>query len=175
MSEKNMYRSSGSLIKGSRKIRGDLVASERSACFTSRKETIELSYPEIALIKNERNGGMASTLTIKMKDGQEYVFMLSNGLKVYHYMEGRWDNRPRILSHADELHRLAEMRGERIVKPRRRLLKRRRPNRSLYGDLGIYRLRDGLPAGLCGQLRPQAPGRALPLPADHLPPASHAG
>ena len=138
MSEKNMYRSSGSLIKGGRKIRGELVASERSACFTSRKETIELSYPEIALIKNERNGGMASTLTIKMKDGQEYVFMLSNGLKVYHYMEGRWDNRPRILSHADELHRLAEMRGERIVKPRRRLLKRRRPNRSLYGDVGIY-------------------------------------
>lgn len=138
MSEKNMYRSSGSLIKGGRKIRGELVAGERSACFTSRKETIELSYPEIALIKNERNGGMASTLTIKMKDGQEYVFILSNGLKVYHYMEGRWDNRPRILSHADELHRLAEMRGERIVKPRRRLLKRRRPNRSLYGDVGIY-------------------------------------
>ncbi|MBQ4579329.1 MAG: carbohydrate ABC transporter permease [Clostridia bacterium] len=30
------------------------------------------------------------------------------------------------------------MRGERIQKPRKRLVKRRRPNRSLGGDLGIY-------------------------------------
>lgn len=138
MSEKNMYRSTGSMLVKGKKIRGEIVAQERSARFTSRQQTIELPYPEIAVLKNERNGGMASTITVKMKDGREYVFMLSNGLKVYHCMESRWDNRPRVLSHADELHRLAELRGERIVKPRRRLIKRRRPNRSLCGDLGIY-------------------------------------
>ncbi|MBE5809484.1 MAG: carbohydrate ABC transporter permease [Clostridiales bacterium] len=42
------------------------------------------------------------------------------------------------MSRADELHRLAELRGERIQKPRKHLFKRRHPNRSLGGDIGIY-------------------------------------
>ncbi|MBQ7137881.1 MAG: carbohydrate ABC transporter permease [Clostridia bacterium] len=53
-------------------------------------------------------------------------------------MDELWENKPRIRSKADELHRLAELRGERIVKPRKHLIKRRHPNRSLGGDLGIY-------------------------------------
>lgn len=137
MSEKN-YKSTGTLILKGKKIRGELIAEERLARFVSKKQTIEMPYPDIAVLKNVRNGGMASTITIKMKDETEYVFYLPTGLKVYHYMDQMWDNRPRSMSKADELHRLAEMRGERIVKPRKRLVKRRRPNRSLGGDLGIY-------------------------------------
>ena len=138
MSNKNNYKSSGTLTLKGKKLRGELIAEERLARFVTKKQTIELPYPEIAVLKNVRNGGMASTITIKMQDGTEYEFYLPTGLKVYHYMDQQWDNRPRAMSRADELHRLAELRGERIVKPRKRLVKRRRPNRSLGGDLGIY-------------------------------------
>ena len=138
MSNKNNYKSSGTLTLKGKKLRGELIAEERLARFVSKKQTIELPYPEIAVLKNVRNGGMASTITIKMQDGTEYEFYLPTGLKVYHYMDQQWDNRPRSMSRADELHRLAELRGERIQKPRKRLVKRRRPNRSLAGDLGIY-------------------------------------
>ncbi len=138
MSNTNNYKSTGTLFLKGKKIRGTMVAGDRSATFTDKKQTIEMPYADIAVLKNERNGGMASTITVKMKDETEYVFFLVNGLKVYHHMDELWDNKPRIRSKADELHRLAEMRGERIVKPRKRLVKRRRPNRSLGGDLGIY-------------------------------------
>ena len=138
MSNTNNYKSSGTLTLNGKKLRGELIAEERLARFVAKKQVIELPYPEIAVLKNVRNGGMASTITIKMKDETEYVFYLPTGLKVYHYMDQQWDNRPRSMSRADELHRLAELRGERIVKPRKRLVKRRRPNRSLGGDLGIY-------------------------------------
>ncbi len=138
MSNTNNYKSSGTLTLNGKKLRGELIAEERLARFVSKKQTIEMPYPDIAVLKNVRNGGMASTITVKMKDDTEYVFYLPSGLKVYHYMDKLWDNRPRSMSKADELHRLAEMRGERIVKPRKHLFKRRHPNRSLYGDIGIY-------------------------------------
>ena len=138
MSNKNNYKSSGTLTLNGKKLRGELIAEERLARFVTKKQTIKLPYPEIAVLKNVRNGGMASTITIKMQDETEYVFYLPTGLKVYHYMDQQWDNRPRSMSRADELHRLAEMRGERIQKPRKHLFKRRHPNRSLGGDIGIY-------------------------------------
>ena len=138
MSNTNNYKSTGTLFLKGKKLRGTMVAEERLATFTGKGKTIEMPYADIAVLKNERNGGMSSTITVKMKDETEYVFYLSNGLKVYHRMDELWDNKPRIRSKADELHHLAEMRGERIVKPRKRLVKRRRPNRSLGGDLGIY-------------------------------------
>ena len=138
MSNTNNYKSTGTLFLKGKKLRGTMIAEERLATFTAKGKTIEMPYADIAVLKNERNGGMSSTITVKMKDETEYVFYLSNGLKVYHRMDELWDNKPRIRSKADELHRLAEMRGERIVKPRKRLVKRRRPNRSLGGDLGIY-------------------------------------
>lgn len=138
MSNTNNYKSSGTLTLKGKKLRGELIAEERLARFVSKQQTIELPYPDIAVLKNVRNGGMASTITIKMSDETEYVFFLPNGLKVYHYMDQQWDNRPRSMSRADELHRLAELRGERIEKPRKHIFKRRRPNRSLGGDLGIY-------------------------------------
>ena len=138
MSNKNNYKSNGTLTLKGKKYRGELIAEERLAKFISKKMTIEMPYPDIAVLKNVRNGGMASTITIKMADGTEYVYYLPNGLKVYHYMDQQWDNRPRSMSRADELHRLAELRGERIQKPRKHLFKRRHPNRSLGGDIGIY-------------------------------------
>ena len=138
MSEMN-YKSNGTLVLNGKKIRGELVATETSAVFTGKKSTtIEMAYPEIEVLKNVRNGDMASTITVKMKSGEEYVFMLPNGLKVYHYMDKMWDNKPRVRSRAEELHRLAELRGERIVKPKKHLIKRRHPNRSIGGDIGIY-------------------------------------
>ncbi len=128
MSNKNNYKSSGTLTLKGKKLRGELIAEERLARFVTKKQVIELPYPEIAVLKNVRNGGMASTITIKMMDGTEFVFYLPNGLKVYHYMDQLWDNRPRSMSRADELHRLAELRGERIVK--------KSNNRVLMGILG---------------------------------------
>ena len=134
MSNKNNYKSSGTLTLKGKRFHGELIAEESLARFVSNKQNIEMPYGEIAVLKNVRNGGMASTITIKMKDETEYVFYLPSGLKVYHYMDQMWDNRPNTINRAEELHRLAELRGERIEKPRKHLIKRRRPNRSLGGD-----------------------------------------
>ena len=133
-----MYKSAGTLIYKGKKYKGELISMDTAARFTSKKLPLELPYSEMEVLKNVRNGGMSSTITVKMKDGNEYIFMLPNGLKVYHNMDKLWDNKPRIRSRAEELHRLAEMRGERIVKPKKHLIKRRHPNRSIGGDIGIY-------------------------------------
>lgn len=133
-----MIKSSGTLIYKGKKYRGELISEQQQARFNSKKLPLELPYAEMEVLKNVRNGGMSSTITVKMKDGNEYVFMLTNGLKVYHNMDKLWDNKPVVRSRADELHRLAELRGERIVKPKKHLIKRRHPNRSIGGDIGIY-------------------------------------
>lgn len=137
MSE-TMYKSSGTLTFKGRKYRGELISEEKVARFHCAKMPLEMPYEEMEVLKNVRNGGMSSTITVKMKDGNEYIFQLPNGLKVYHNMDKMWDNKPRVRSRAEELHRLAEMRGERIVKPKKHLIKRRHPNRSIGGDIGIY-------------------------------------
>lgn len=137
MSE-TMYKSSGTLTFKGKKYRGELISEEKVARFHCNKMPLELPYEEMEVLKNVRNGGMSSTVTIKMKDGNEYLFQLPNGLKVYHNMDKMWDNKPRVRSRAEELHRLAEMRGERIQKPKKHLIKRRHPNRSIAGDIGIY-------------------------------------
>ncbi len=133
-----MIKSSGTLLYKGKKYRGELISEQQQARFNCKKLPLELPYTEMEVLKNVRNGGMSSTITVKMKDGNEYVFMLTNGLKVYHNMDKLWDNKPIVRSRADELHRLAEMRGERIVKPKKHLVKRRHPNRSIGGDIGIY-------------------------------------
>jgi len=133
-----MYKSAGTLIYKGKKYKGELISQENVTRFVSKKMPLEMPYSEMEVLKNVRNGGMASTITVKMKDGNEYVFMLPNGLKVYHNMDKLWDNKPRVRSRAEELHRLAELRGERIVKPKKHLIKRRHPNRSIGGDIGIY-------------------------------------
>lgn len=139
MSEMNKYKSSGTLLLNGKKFKGVLVSEETQATFTGAKNTvINMPYQDIEVLKNVRNGDMATTITVKMKDGAEYVFMCAQGLKVYHNMDKMWDNKPRVRSRAEELHRLAEMRGERIVKPKKHVIKRRHPNRSIGGDIGIY-------------------------------------
>ena len=45
MSEKNMYRSNGTLLFKGKKLRGELIAEERLARFVSRKMTIEMPLP----------------------------------------------------------------------------------------------------------------------------------
>lgn len=137
MSE-TMYKSSGTLTFKGKKYRGELISEEKVARFHCAKLPLEMPYEEMEVLKNVRNGGMSSTITVKMKDGNEYIFQLPNGLKVYHNMDKLWDNKPRVRSRAEELHRLAEMRGERIVKPKKHLIRRRHPNRSIAGDIGIY-------------------------------------
>ncbi|MBQ6233967.1 MAG: carbohydrate ABC transporter permease [Clostridia bacterium] len=54
-------------------------------------------------------------------------------------MDKHWTSKPvRSYTRADELRRLAELRGERIQRPKHHLIRRRHPNRSIAGDLGIY-------------------------------------
>ena len=70
MSNKNNYKSSGTLTLNGKKLRGELIAEERLARFVTKKQTIKLPYPEIAVLKNVRNGGMASTITINAPTGK---------------------------------------------------------------------------------------------------------
>ena len=149
MSEQKIVKSAGilTLINGKR-IRGELVCSEKSAKFTPKKasdQSVEFAYAKINRLDNIRHGGTLSTVTVVLKavenDGQRYSFELNQGLKVYKFIEDHWEDRPvQRRSRADELHRLAELRGETIQKPRKHLITRRHPNRSIAGDLGIYLL-----------------------------------
>ncbi|MBQ4074082.1 MAG: carbohydrate ABC transporter permease [Clostridia bacterium] len=53
-------------------------------------------------------------------------------------MYAAWPGKPTQKSRADELHRLAELRGEKIEKPKKHKIHRRHPNRSIGGDIMIY-------------------------------------
>ena len=149
MSERNTVRSAGilTLING-RRIRGELVCGETGAVFHPKKageEKVEFSYAKINRLDNIRHGGTLSTVTVVLKavenDGTRYSFELNQGLKVYKYIEDHWTDKPvRKMTRADELHRLAELRGETVQKPRKHLITRRHPNRSIAGDVGIYLL-----------------------------------
>ena len=129
-----------------RKYRGHLVAGETSAAFYSKKQSepvVEFRYVKMNRLDNIRRGGTSSDVTVVLKgeanDGEKYTFELSQGLKIYDFINKHWTTRPpRIKSRADELKRLAELRGERIQTVKHHLIKRRHPNRSVMGDIGIY-------------------------------------
>ncbi|MCR4875600.1 MAG: carbohydrate ABC transporter permease [Clostridiales bacterium] len=54
-------------------------------------------------------------------------------------MDSHWVDKPVVhRTRGDELHRLAELRGEKIEVPRKHLISRRHPNRSIAGDILIY-------------------------------------
>ena len=54
-------------------------------------------------------------------------------------MDQHWVDKPVVpKTRGDELHRLAELRGEKIQVPKKHLITRRHPNRSIAGDIGIY-------------------------------------
>lgn len=149
MSELNTVKSAGilTLING-QKVKGELVCNETGAAFypkKSKEPSVEFTYAKINRLDNIRHGGTLSTVTVVLKavenDGQKYSFELNQGLKVHKFIEDHWVDKPVAKkSRADELHRLAELRGETIQKPKKHLITRRHPNRSIAGDIGIYLL-----------------------------------
>lgn len=148
MSEVNTVKSSGvlKLING-KKYHGELVANETGAAFYTKKQkepVVQFNYARLNRMDNIRRGGTSSDVTVILKDaandGVRYTFELNQGLKLYGFMDKHWVDKPVTKrTRGDELHRLAEMRGEKI-QVKKHLIKRRHPNRSIMGDLGVYLL-----------------------------------
>ena len=142
MSENSKIRSSGTLqMLGSKKLRGYLEAGEQGAAFyvKGRSEpAAEWHYARMNRMDNIRRGGTTSQITVILKDDTRYVMELDHGLKLFNYMDSHWADKPVAKrTRGDELHRLAELRGERI-QVKKHLITRRHPNRSIAGDIGIY-------------------------------------
>ena len=149
MSENKTVRSAGILtMVNGKKIRGELVCDEHSGKFYAKKAqepTVEFPYTKINRLDNIRHGGTLSTVTVVLKavenDGQKYSFELKQGLKIHQYISDHWTDKPvQPRTRADELRERAERLGERIQKPKKHLVTRRHPNRSIAGDIGIYLL-----------------------------------
>ena len=143
MSELNTVKSAGTMktISG-KKYKGYLIATETGAAFYQKgndKPLAEWTYPRLHRMDNIRRGGVSSQVTVILKDDSRYVFELDYGLKVYNHMDKYWVDKPvSPRTRGDELHRLAELRGEKIQVPKKHLITRRHPNRSIAGDIGIY-------------------------------------
>ncbi len=145
MSEINTVKSNGTLtLINGKKYRGRLEANETGAAFYLRGKTepmVEWHYTRLHRMDNIRRGGTTTQITVILKDESRYVFELDQGLKVYNHMDKHWVDKPVTpKTRGDELHRLAELRGEKIEVPKKHLIKRRHPNRSIAGDIGIYLL-----------------------------------
>ena len=144
MSETNTVQSNGMLkmIDG-KKFRGTLQANEIGAAFYQKgkaEPVVEWHYARLHRMDNIRRGGTSTQLTVILKDDSRYIFELDHGLKVYNYMDSHWADKPITpRTRGDELHRLAELRGEKI-QVKKHLITRRHPNRSIAGDIGIYLL-----------------------------------
>ena len=141
MSEFNKIKSTGTATLGKKKIKGTLFSDETQAVFCTKKNeaVLTIPYTEIKSMNNIRHGGLSSTVTIKLKDDSEYSFLLVEGQKVYNNIDKFWLNKPlQTYSRAEELRRLAELRGEKVQKVKKHVIKRRHPNRSIGGDIGIY-------------------------------------
>lgn len=143
MSQNNTVKSTGTikLISG-KKYHGYLLAGETGAAFYAKKQQeplVEWQYSHMHRVDNIRLGGTASEITVILKNDSRYVFDLNQGLKIHSQIEKNWADKPvRVKTRGDELRRLAEQRGERIQTPKHHLIKRRHPNRSVIGDIGIY-------------------------------------
>ena len=137
-----MIKSKGTILIGNKNVRGELRCQADRAAFYNVKneEVLAFEYSHIRALKNVRNGGMSSTITVKFADEKQYELMLNTGVKVFNHVYAAWPGKPTQKSRADELHRLAELRGEKIQKPKKHLIKRRHPNRSIGGDIGVYLL-----------------------------------
>ena len=144
MSETNTVQSNGTpkMIDG-KKFRGTLQANEIGAAFYQKgkaEPVVEWHYARLHRMDNIRRGGTSTQLTVILKDDSRYIFELDHGLKVYNYMDSHWADKPITpRTRGDELHRLAELRGEKI-QVKKHLITRRHPNRSIAGDIGIYLL-----------------------------------
>ena len=143
MSEMDTVRSTGTLqLPGSKKYHGELVAGETGAAFYlkgKQEPFVEWNYVRMHRMDNVRLGGTTSRITVILKDETRYIFELNKGLKLYSHMDKHWTDKPvTVITKAEELRRLAELRGERIEKPNKHLISRRHPNRSVAGDILIY-------------------------------------
>ena len=145
MSEINKVRSNGTLkLIDGKKYRGYLEADESGAAFHARGQAepvVQWHYTRLHRMDNIRRGGTSTQITVILKDDSRYVFEMDHGLKLYNFMDQHWTDKPVTpRTRGDELHRLAELRGEKIQVPKKHLITRRHPNRSIAGDIGIYLL-----------------------------------
>ena len=145
MSEINTVRSNGTLkLIDGKKYRGYLQADETGAAFYQKgKNTpvVEWHYPRLHRMDSIRRGGTSTQLTVILKDESRYLFELDHGLKIHNFMDSHWADKPVTpRTRGDELHWLAELRGEKIQMPKKHWITRRHPNRSVAGDIGIYLL-----------------------------------
>ena len=145
MSEINKVRSNGTLkLIDGKKYRGYLEADENGAAFYAKGQTEPVAqwhYTRLHRMDNIRRGGTSTQITVILKDDSRYVFEMDHGLKVYNFMDQHWADKPVMpRTRGDELHRLAELRGEKIQAPKKHLITSRHPNRSIAGDIGIYLL-----------------------------------
>ena len=143
MSEISTVKSNGTLkmIDG-KKFRGYLQADETGAAFYQKGKSeplVQWHYARLHRMDNIRRGGTSTQLTVILKDDSRYIIDLDYGLKLYNFMDSHWADKPVTpRTRGDELHRLAELRGEKIQVPKKHLITRRHPNRSIAGDIGIY-------------------------------------
>ncbi len=145
MSENNIVRSNGTLqLINGKKFKGELVANETGAAFYAKgqKEPMaEWHYARMNRMDNIRRGGTTSQITVILKDDTRYVFELAQGLKLYSHMDKNWADKPvRAKTKGDRLHEEAERLGQKIEVPKKHLITRRHPNRSIAGDIIIYLL-----------------------------------
>ncbi len=145
MSEINTVRSKGTLqLINGKKFKGELVANETGAAFYAKgqKEPMaEWHYARMNRMDNIRRGGTSSQITVILKDDARYVFDLNQGLKLYSHMDKNWADKPvRAKTRGDILHEQAERLGQKIEVPKKHLITRRHPNRSIGGDIVIYLL-----------------------------------
>ena len=145
MSEINTVKSKGTLqLINGKKFRGELVANETGAAFYAKgqKEPMaEWHYARMNRMDNIRRGGTSSQITVILKDDSRYVFDLDQGLKLYSHMDKNWADKPvRAKTRGDILHEQAERLGQKIEVPKKHLITRRHPNRSIGGDIVIYLL-----------------------------------
>ena len=130
MSELNTVKSAGTMktISG-KKYKGQLVASETGAAFYQKGKSeplVEWTYPRMHRLDNIRRGGVSNQMTVILKDESRYVFDLDYGQKVYEQIDRNWADKPFTpRTRGDELHRLAELRGEKIQVPKKHLITRR--------------------------------------------------
>ena len=145
MSEINKVQSSGTLqLINGKKYRGHLEADETGAAFYTKgnpEPVAQWHYARMNRMDNIRRGGTTSQITVILKDDTRYVLELAQGLKLYNHMDKNWADKPVTpRTRGDELRRLAELRGEKLQTPKKHLITRRHPNRSIGSDIGIYLL-----------------------------------
>ena len=145
MSELNSVRSNGTLqLINGKKFRGYLQADQEGAAFYAKGQTEPVAqwhYARMNRMDNIRRGGTSSQITVILKDDSRYVMELAQGLKCYSHMDKNWADKPVVAkTRGDILHEQAERLGQKIEVPKKHLITRRHPNRSIGGDIGIYLL-----------------------------------